>query len=210
MRTGFKKMLVIDDTSCTGRALRLTLPAVRNVYPNAELLTAAVYCTGAQATVLNFYGKTLQLPHYLEWNFFNSGYVETAAFDFDGIFCQDILPQDDDDGERYVAALENAIPKWLPRQQPVPYIVTARMEKYRGVTMAWLQRYGVRVNNLIMGPWTTLAERRHPWGVADWKAKQYASLRARLFVESSAGQARVIAKATRRPVLCPEAETVFQ
>lgn len=204
-----RKILVIDDTVFAGRTMKRVLPVVRKHYPRADIIKATVYCTPQAKHLVDYFACELAEPHYLEWNFFNAGPCERAIFDMDGIICRDILPEDDDDGPRYLNALQNARPKYLPRRKPIPMIVTARLERYRDVTEKWLESHGVICQDLVMGPWRNLQERNEPGVVAEFKSDAYINSHYGLFVESCPIQARHIARQTRKKVLCPAAGKVF-
>lgn len=199
------KILVVDDTLCRGKALCGALSRLKG----QPCDTAVIYAKPETVHMVDYCACQLPGPHYLEWNFFNSVHLETSGFDFDGILCEDIDPVDDDDGPKYRKALENAVPKHLPRRQEIPLIVTARLEKYRELTLAWLRRHGVRVHRLLMGPWRNNRERAEPGAVVRFKAEQYRRSGCRLFVESDVRQAPGIAEISGKRVLCPEAGRVF-
>jgi hypothetical protein len=210
LRPRRKRVLLVDDTVCTGTTMGIVTPWVRVAFPQATVETAAVYATPETAHLLTYLFEQLPLPHYLEWNFFNSGYISAAAFDLDGLLFEDIAPEDDDDGPRYVAAIQAQRPLHLPRRQPIPAIVTARLEKYRDMTVDQLQRYGIAVVKLLMGPWKDSEERDwRSYAVVQWKAEQYTNSPLTLFVESDPRQAESIANFTGKPVLCPTAGRVF-
>ncbi|MCZ2076546.1 MAG: hypothetical protein LC130_16305, partial [Bryobacterales bacterium] len=149
-------VVVIDDTCMTGNSLKHVMPMVRVAHPNA--ISAAVYCNPNARQKPDIWVRDLPWPHLLEWNLFNSILSPNMAVDFDGILCHD--PQtsaDDDDGPRYERFLRDTKPLYLARKVPIPLIVTARVEKYRPQTEAWLKRYGVECTKLIMAPWPTSA-----------------------------------------------------
>jgi hypothetical protein len=97
----------------------------------------------------------------------------------------------------------------------IPLIVTARIEQYRPQTEEWLRRHGVSVDELVMAPWGSLAERnRHD--VAAWKAEHYRrflkrrhALKPPLFIESCPHQAARIARLSGGLVVCPAAGRCF-
>jgi hypothetical protein len=203
-RGPLRQAALVDDTAFGGRMMR-TLAPVAAASLGVRMLRVAVYSTRMALGQIDLCSVVLQPPHYLEWNLFNSGQAEAMASDLDGVLCEDIAAVDDDDGPRYAAALARARPRHLPRRRPIPLIVTARLEKYRGPTEAWLARHGVTFGRLAMGPWTDLAQRSADWPhrVARFKAEQYEASACRLLVESDAAQARLIAQWTGRRVLCP-------
>jgi hypoxanthine phosphoribosyltransferase len=205
-----RKILVVDDTIFAGRTFKRVMPILRKEFPRAEFVKVAIYSTPQAKQFVDLFACELAEPHYLEWNFFNSAPGERSLFDMDGIFCHDIATIDDDDGVRYVHALRNAIPKYLPRRTPIRMIVTARLEKYRSITEEWLAKHRVKYQELVMGPWKTLAERNQPRAVSTFKSNTYKRvIYSELFVESCPIQAREIVEMTGKKVLCPIAERVF-
>lgn len=209
--TGYSRsdgpVVVVDDVVMTGNSFKHVMPIVRKQYP--EAIGAALYCNPAANVKPDMWINDLAWPHLLEWNLFNSIMLPAMAFDFDGILCHDCAPGDDDDGPRYERFLADVRPMYYVRRTSIPLIVTARLEKYRPQTMAWLERHGMTVDKLIMGPWATLNERRRS-DVAKYKASHYAAFRKRkngmkppIFVESDPHQAERIAHLSGGIVACP-------
>lgn len=212
-RTTEGTILVVDDTTMTGNSLNRTKHVLRDM--SGEKLFAAVYVNPSAIAKPDVWVHDLPWPHLLEWNLFNSVLLDSFAIDFDGILCHDCPPADDDDGERYLAWMENVRPLHLVRKSPVKLIITARLEKYRPQTLAWMERWGVRAKELRMGPWRSLAERRAS-DVAAWKAtelKEFLSrrsgIRPRFYIESDPHQARRIADITGQLTVCPSARKCF-
>jgi len=209
-------VVVIDDTCMTGNSLKHVMPLVRKVHPNA--ISATVYCNPHARQKPDIWVRDLPWPHLLEWNLFNSVLSPNMAVDFDGILCHD--PQtsaDDDDGPRYERFLRETKPLYLARKVPIPLIVTARVEKYRPQTEAWLKRYGVQCTRLVMAPWATSAERRRH-DMAEFKAEHFRAfirqhkrgLKPPLFVESDRHLAARIAKLSGGLVVCPAAGRCYK
>lgn len=205
-------VLLIDDTAHQGVAMRRYANRVRGRWPDVKLTRAVIYSTvGARKWIDLCPTEPLPAPHYLEWHLFNSPFAQ-AAFDFDGVLCHDIAPEDDGDGPRYLAALQKAKPKYYARFCEIPLIVTARLDRpaYRQASLDWLARHGIRVGQLVMGPWKSLTERNQPGRVPAWKASIYKHSSLKLFIESCPDQARRIAREAGKPVLSPAARIVFQ
>lgn len=208
------KALVVDDTVMTGNSLLRVKQILEDV--PGEKVFATIYCNPAAVTKPDLWAVDLGWPHLLEWNLFNSVLLDSFALDFDGILCRDCPPADDDDGPRYRKFLREVPPLHLVRKRPIKLIVTARLEKYRPETLAWMDRWGIRVKQLVMGPWTTKAERsRHD--VAAWKAgelqrwfRRASGIKPRMFIESDPRQARRIAQLTGGLVVCPAAKRCFR
>jgi len=208
------KVLVVDDTVMTGNSIKAIRPLVQREC--GEHLFAAVYVNPKAAHKPDIYAIDLPWPHILEWNVFNSVLSSSIAMDFDGILCHDCPVGSDDDGERYLQFIENAQPLYVPRKAPVPLIVTARIEKYRQPTEAWLQRHNIKFSQLIMHPAATLRERERD-DIAGFKARHFQSwLRAykaqvqpQIFFESEDRQARKIALMSGGLVICPHTAGVY-
>lgn len=205
---------VIDDTCMTGNSLKAITPLVKTL---GRATTATVYCNPLARTKPDIFAVELGWPHLLEWNLFNSVLSPNMATDFDGVLCRDCYPGEDDDGERYLNFIRTAEPNYLSRKVPIPLIVTARIEKYREETLAWLARQQVQCRQLVMHPATTLQERNRD-NIAAFKARhfeQWASQHKRQgppplgFIESEDWQAREIAKTTGRMVICPATAGVY-
>lgn len=202
-------VVVIDDTVMAGNSFKQVMPLVRAEYPNA--ISAAVYVNPNAKTKPDLWVRDLPWPHLLEWNLFNSVVSPQMAVDIDGTLCKDCAPESDDDGERYVEFLTTAAPKYYIRKTSIPLIVTSRLEKYRTQTVEWLGRHGMKVDNLIMGPWSTAQERSQS-DVAQFKAEHFRAFRNRkhkikppIFVESDPLQAERIAQLSGGIVACPAA-----
>ncbi len=203
-------LLIVDDTVASGLSMCGLRPRIRELAQQRRVLTAVVFASPEAAHAVDLCAELLPLPHFLEWNFFNSLHTQTAAFDFDGILCEDCPAEDDDDGPRYARFLETVRPKYLVRSCEIPLIVTARLEKYREPTEDWLRRYGVRCRQLVMGPWATKEDRTRGYDAGAYKGAAYRDSNATIFVESCPIQAKAIAEASGKRVICPATADVFE
>ena len=203
-----EKILVVDDTVMTGNSIKAIRPLVSREFGNA--IYAAVYVNPRANVKPDIWSVDLPWPHILEWNVFNSILSPSAAMDFDGILCHDCPPGSDDDGPRYLDFIRNAKPLYVPRRCSVPLIVTARIEKYRTETEAWLRRHGIVFHRLVMHPAATLAERQRD-NIAAFKARHYMQWASRhkaipgphIFFESEDRQAKEIARISKLLTICP-------
>lgn len=208
-------LVVVDDTVYSGSAIG----RVRLAMAGKPTLFTAVYVNPQATRSVDLFARVLPSPHLLEWNMMNNGpwaglsanpiYRGGVATDMDGIICHDSDVPDADDGpglERYRQWLINAKPRWLPRAQPTRLIITARLEKFREETEAWLKRWRINVDRLIMHP---ADKASHRGNVAAWKAGHYAASNCGFFVESEPWQAAEIYRLTDRPVICPDIATVY-
>jgi len=207
------RTVVVDDTCMTGNSLKAVLPIVQQHFRHVQ--TATVYVNPLSAQKPNYYVKSLPWPHVLEWNMFNSVNTASCAFDFDGILCHDCPSHEDDDGPRYLNWLRSVKPLYYVRRTSIPLIITARLEKYREPTLEWLERHGMRVDELIMGPWETRRERLEA-DIAAWKAghaKTWFSrpdrLKPKMLIESNSSLAKTIAELAGGIVVCPAAKRCY-
>lgn len=212
-------LLVVDDNCMTGNSLTRLRHIIRPWAKDQgfrDVLEAIVYVNPLAQHQPDIYAVNVPWPSYYEWNFFNGTFSPGFALDFDGILCRDCTPEEDDDGNRYLEFLRTARPRYLPRREPVKMIVTGRREKYRAETMAWLDRHGVQVEQLIMHPngqrtFESIVALKSRW-FAEFKGQAPSNLKTgpRMFVESDPVQAPDIAKRAGGNVICPDAERVYQ
>lgn len=209
------RVCIIDDTVMTGNSMTQAHQVVGRIFPNN--VSGAVYVNPEAHRKPTFWAVDLPWPHILEWNVFNSVLSPNIGCDFDGILCYDCPAGSDDDGPRYRHFIENAKPLYLPRKTVLPLIVTARVEKYRALTVQWLHKHGVHFKRLVMHPAATTAERnRH--NIAKFKAEHFERWarhhrprpKPLLFIESDDRQAREIARRTQRLVVSPHAGMVYK
>lgn len=206
-------LLIVDDSIASGTSLRritdhLARLAAKSAFRPTATITCALYAEPENATRADIIGRLEPLPHYFAWNFANSSHSPTTAWDFDGALCNDCpaaaLPHVDE--AAYRQHLAEARPILLPRSLPIPLIVTARMEAYRAESLAWLTRWGIRADKMIMA-----RDRQASWNPVKLKAEAYAAAgeKITIFLESDPLQARDIAAQTGKRVICPPAALIF-
>lgn len=197
-------LLVVDDSIYHGHSQCRVRARIGDL--GREVLYAAIYCRIGMESHVDYFARRVEDLHMLEWNFWNNGpvmgsaenpgYGRGIATDLDGILCHD-----HESGGTPGTVFNR------PRKHPVPLIVTGRSERHRGQTELWLRSQGILWRRLEMLP---LGRSESPQSIADWKAERYHASGCGLYVESDAWQAERIHHLTRRPVLCPRTETVFQ
>lgn len=179
-----KKSLIVDDTVASGRAIRIA----KSLMPTS--LTAVVYAPGPKRGLVDFVGRKLDLPHYLEWNFPNSIHSESCGWDLDGVI----------HGHR-------GRPLLLPRKYPAK-IITGRLEKNRARTEQWLDQHGIKIDFLEM--WQGSEEDRDEGhAMAKYKADMCKKHGITLYVESELGLAKLIHRYGVPTVICPPEAKVF-
>ena len=168
-----------------------------------EVLYATVYCTPGREGEVDFAFERLAPPRLFEWNLMHAKLLEDACCDIDGVLCRDPSAEENDDGPRYLEFLRNCAPLAFPTRR-IGWLVTCRLERYRGETEAWLARHGIRYGELVMMDYPNRAARVAAGKYAEFKASVYRRTGARLFIESTHRQAGEIARRSLRPVLCIE------
>lgn len=203
------KVLIVDDSICSGNALKKVTEKVKNSTISSEIsiLYAAIFATSESKDKIDIYCEIIDGSRIFQWNLFHhKGFIPKSCFDIDGVLCLD--PPVDDDGPIYTNYLLNAPSLYIPSLE-IDTLVTCRLEKYRNVTETWLKNNGVRYKKLVM---LDLPDKdsRIKWGKhALHKAEVYKRSNNVLFIESSKAQAEEIFRITGKPVFCIENFTMI-
>lgn len=207
-----KKVLVIDDTTFSGKSMRSTKNKLSSI-EGYTFIYAVVYLEGdAGSKEIDLYLEDMRHENkgwgnicLYEWNLMHH-YPHIMAkimWDLDGVFC--VNPTQDSDEIEYVKYIKNAIPLFLPRV-PLYKIVTYRCSKYQAETVKWLEDNGIKYYYLIMVNANGYIDRhmKAP-SSAEYKANIYKNdPNAQLFIESEKDQAEEIFRLSGKPVLCIE------
>lgn len=206
----FKKILVVDDSIASGAAMEECKESLKHLENQFSISYCAIYVIPGKEKMVDYFFEVVPLPRYFQWNIFNHTTLEKACFDIDGVLCVDPVAEQNDDGEKYLDFVLNALPLFIPGSK-IGTIVTSRLEKYRKETETWLARHNVKYNQLVMLDLPDMAARQKANSHAEHKAKTYMSKPYVLFIESSMEQALEINRITKKPVLCTENfEMVFE
>jgi uncharacterized HAD superfamily protein/hypoxanthine phosphoribosyltransferase len=199
----FKKILVVDDSVASGAALQECRENLKELSSQFDIKYCAVYVIPGKEKSVDYFFEVVPLPRYFQWNILNHTTLEKACFDIDGVLCADPLPEQNDDGVKYIDFILNAPPLFIPGSR-IGTIVTSRLEKYRKETETWLQANNVKYNDLVMLDLPDMAARQRANNHGDHKAKAYLAKPYVLFVESDLTQAIQINQIAKKPVLCTE------
>lgn len=203
--TNIKNVLVLDDSSLTGKSIQEAKDLLKNSAYNIKY--AAVYHSGKPN--VDYFHQIVPSPRVWEWNLFHSWVMGSSCLDIDGVLCVDPTNEENDDGQKYVNFLLNATPLYIPTVK-VETLCTSRLEKYRELTKQWLLKHNIQFNNLIMAPYNTMQERRQAGKYAELKANEFRKEKYHLFVESSIVQAKEIYNRTKKSVFCIETKEFFK
>ena len=201
--SAYKKILVVDDSVASGSALKECKENLKDLEGKFDIKYCAVYVVPGKEKTVDYYFESVGLPRYFQWNILNHTTLEKACFDIDGVLCADPLPEQNDDGEKYIDFILNAPPLFIPGAK-IGTIVTSRLEKYRKETETWLKKYNIKYNDLVMLDLPDMAARQRANNHGTHKANAFKSGPYVLFVESEMAQALEINRLTGKPVLCTE------
>lgn len=211
-----KKVLVIDDTTFSGKSMRETKEKLKSK-EGYEFIYCVVYLEGNDGEKeIDLYLEDMRHEDkgwnnicLYEYNLFNHypHVMDKIMWDLDGVFC--VNPTQDANEEEYLEFIKNAVPKFIPRVR-LNKIVTYRCNKYRKETEEWLSKNGIRYNLLGMVAADNYIQRHQiAPSSAQFKAEIYKNDDAQLFIESEADQAEQIWKLSNKPVLCIENNKLY-
>ena len=197
----FKKILVVDDSIASGSAMIEVKESLKHLEDKFDLKYCAIYVIPGKEKMVDYFFEIVPLPRYFQWNILNHTSLEKACFDIDGVLCPDPLPEQNDDGEKYIDFILNAPPLFVPGSK-IGTIVTSRLEKYRKETETWLKANNIKYNDLVMLDLPDMKARQKANNHGGHKASAYMSKPYVLFVESEISQAIQINQLSKKPVLC--------
>jgi hypothetical protein len=197
-------IVVVEDSSCSGGSIQ----RMRQQPSLRDLPFYAVYATSAAQHALAGFAVSIELPHWFDWHLFHCTTLLQefkVGLDWDGVLNEDCPRNCDDDRTRYRAWMDAVKP--IRRPTYVPTIITARREVYRDVCMAWLNRYGIRTDRLVMFPGSF--QQRARTNVGQWKAEMCDLHGVGMFIESDLQQAETIARIRKRVTISIERAECF-
>ncbi|CAM3010472.1 Uncharacterized protein, HAD superfamily [Flavobacterium succinicans] len=197
----FKNVLVVDDSIASGAAMVEVKENLKHLNDQFNIKYCAIYVIPGKEKMVDYFFETVPLPRYFQWNILNHTTLEKACFDIDGVLCADPLPEQNDDGEKYIDFILNAPPLFIPGSK-IGTIVTSRLEKFRKETETWLAANNIKYNDLVMLDLPNMEARQRANNHGDHKAKTYLSKPYVLFIESEYHQAVEINRLSKKPVLC--------
>lgn len=209
--------VVVDDTVYSGGQMRRARQAMSQM--GLRGIYAAVYTKDPKA--VDVYSVHAPGSIILEWNVFNSGHMVGKSLfpelrggvccDFDGVICEEPPVNDARYPEEFQWWLENARPQYIPRKEPIPLIVSMRLEPWRAATEAWMARWGVKTRRLVLHPAQTIRDReRDRDRVTVHKGRTFRDSPCSIMFESDPKQARVIADVSGKLVVVPTTGEVFK
>jgi orotate phosphoribosyltransferase len=202
-------VLVLDDSVNSGTQMRETRNRLADHDFPFDLEYAAVYISPGGYEYVDYWAETVHLDRMFEWNLLHHPKLGQCCVDIDGVLCRDPTPEENDDGAAYREFLRTVEPKVAP-SEPIGWLVTCRLEKYREETRAWLDEHDIRYDELVMMDHPDKETRMAHGNHARYKAEVYEETGAKLFVESDPGQSTAIASTAGKPVYCYQTNEFLQ
>jgi len=203
------KILLVDDTSFSGKAALDAIEKIKASNYKEEFVFLICYVTEQTKNIPNIYLEVLDSPRMFEWNYFHQKNIGYACFDLDGVLCLNPTKEQDDDGEKYLDFIQNANLRVAPSRE-IGHIITCRLEKYREQTENWLKKNGIKYKELIMMQYDSYEERKNANSNGKFKGEIYKNISdSFIFFESSPNQAEEIAKISGKLVFCTSNHKVY-
>ena len=196
-----KKVLIVDDSISSGKAIREVKNQIKNVHLEEKCTYLAIYALEVNINMVDIFFEICHQPRMFEWNYMHHWGLKYACVDIDGVLCEDPSFIQNDDNNRYRDFLKNAKPKFIPTQT-IGYIVTCRLEKYRKETEEWLKKYNIQYDHLIMLELESGKERLSGFNHGQYKANVYKRTNCFIFIESNFEQAVEICNIAQKQVFC--------
>ena len=215
-RTPNHKILVVDDSTFSGKSMRGTKDKLKSI-EGYTFIYSVVYLEGDKGSEeIDFYLEDMRHEDkgwdnicLYEYNLFNHypHVMSKIMWDLDGVFC--VNPTQDSNEAEYLEFIKNAIPLFTPKVR-LNKIVTYRCVKYLNETRDWLLKNGISFNVIAMVNAQNYIERHQVApSSAQFKAEIYKNDDAQLFIESEPEQAEQIWKLSNKPVLCVKNNTLY-
>lgn len=202
------EILIIDDSVSSGMQITKVRAQLAGHKYESRIIYGAVFASAQGRAFVDTFAELVETPRVFQWNIFHHNYCARMLLDLDGVLCRDPSDDENDDGSKYLEFLES-VPVRVKPSLPLCGIVSARLEKYRKPTEAWLKRAGINYGKLHLLDLPDAATRQRMNCHATHKAKIYASSSALLFIESDSQQAEAIARMTSRYVLCTDNQAMY-
>lgn len=198
------KILLVDDTINTGKAMNDTVSLIRSKLSNIEIVRFAIWKSEKTShNDIDLVCGICNTPRAFQWNLWNHNSSKDWASDLDGVICRNPTKEENDRGPKLEHFYKTADPLFL-FQKPIKFIITARLEKYRAITQDWLSRHNVKYHQLIM---------KNDIKANHWEYKKdflVLNKDISLYIESDVKQAKKIASNCFTPVWCVDNQTYYR
>lgn len=192
-----RHVLVVDDLAGSGGTMRGWRERLVEVARTTRLTFLSVYADPGSGDVVDLHLAQSSTDTVFEWNALHLRDAKHLAVEIDGILAAPLAPAELADETTLRAALDRTPPRLVPSHR-LGRIITARPERFRAATEAWLERHAIRHDGLVMRP-------DGDDDVAAFKARALEAAPQALLVEPDPEVAALVARRTGRAVWCPSA-----
>ena len=178
-----RHILIVDDSISTGESMKKARERIGLMDLQCKFTYCAIYALPTNFMSVDVFFKMCNHPRMFEWNYMHHWGLKYACVDIDGVLCEDPGFLQNDDSRRYENFILNATPKIIPTQ-PIGYLVTCRLERYRSITESWLRKHGVEYDHLIMLDAPDAATRFRDYKQGEYKGSVYRKTDCFIFIEA--------------------------
>lgn len=141
----YEHLLVVDDTTNTGRTISETKNKLQHI--NANITYLCAYVNKHSKQFVDVFFEEIEQPRIFQWNIMHSWFNRNSIYEIDGVLCENINEENNE--IKYIEQIKNAKPKFIP-YETIEIICSRRLEKYRDITTQWLDKNKVKYHTLIM------------------------------------------------------------
>ncbi|MEY3020468.1 MAG: hypothetical protein RLZZ272_1452 [Actinomycetota bacterium] len=192
-------VLVVDDLAGSGGTMRDWRDRLDEVARTSRLTYLAVYADPAAVGSVDLHLARSAPDTVFEWNVLHLRGAKHVAVELEGVLAAPLGPDDHLDATTLRAALDRTRPRIVPSHR-IGRIITARSDRHRPATEAWLERHGIQHDGLVMRP-------DDVEDVVGFKARALRDAPQALYIEPDPEVAAELARRTGRAVWCPSAGT---
>ncbi len=201
-----KKVLLVDDSVMTGRSIRAALEEIQD-RTSHQVTRLAIYVERDSIKFVDVYFEIVPGPRVFQWNIFHHPILNSSCVELEGVLCHAPSREDAREDDLYKIYLKNSKPLVLPTYK-LHTVVTQRCEKYRELTLRWLDENGIEYEHLLMNDTSVMGEDKSVKEYAVLQADYYRSSVTRLFITRDEAGARRVAEHSGKPVLCLETSEI--
>lgn len=203
-----KNVLVLEDSVYSGRSIKEIKLRIGDRYPDKNITYGAVFISPGTESLVDIYYEVCPIPRVFEWNLMHHKVLSNSCVAVEGVLLKGIQSKDSQEIDSYSRLLKTAQTCFKPTV-PVCYLVSQQPEKHRPQMEAWLKAQNIDYEKLVMTGLIDGKTQKSPNKQATRKTLVYQESGCTLFVESDHFQAKKIANASGKSVICTETKEIM-
>ena len=201
-----KKVLVVEDSVGMGKQIGSAAKRIEAAYPNVKVEKASLFVVPQSKGIVDYAFAVKQEPNIFEWNILTATWSwGDVVSSLEGVLCFRCPTHIQNDPEKYLKYVSKAEPLLIPTY-PLKAIVTMRPESIRDLTEAWLKRYNIKYESLVMRPDELSKTFENSVMIKSDVARL---VKPFWFWEQNRAEAEEVYKRSNVPVLCTENMTLI-